>query len=215
MSLQSDFERCLEYAEELESYQQQKLQAQNNIMFVGNEIERLNKKFNICMIVCVIAVFFTILLFSKFSYDVIPSLVLCTVAFIVSISLGMKAKKQSAELESQKSILIQQCTIDAENCDREIIALINEIKQENLFDIVPADYFYTGAIEFCLAQMRKKLANTATEAFQQLEAEIKRLEQMEHFEQMHIAEMEQLGNIKRAVDINTFVTLMEQENKRT
>ena len=183
-------------------------------MFVGNESERLNKKFNICMIVCIVSTIFILLFLAKFDVDSLPVLVLCIIVFTVSLFIGIKTKKQSADFESQKAVLIQQHTADAEICDREISALIKEINEERLLEIVPADYFYTAAIEFCLTQMRKKLANTATEAFQQLEAEIKRLEQMEQLEQMHAAEMEQLGSIKRAIDINTLVTIMEQENKR-
>lgn len=215
MSLQNDFERCLEYARALEIKQQQKIQAQNNIMSVGNESERLKKKVSICMIVSALSAILALFLLSRFSPDLMPSLVLCIVTFIVSLCIGNKTRKESIELESQRSVLIQQYTADVERCDREMSDLIDEIHWENLLNIVPADYFYSAAIEFCLSQMRKKLANTATEAFQQLEAEIKRLEQLEQLEQMHVAEMEQLSSIKRSIDINTLATLMEQENKRS
>ncbi|MBQ8310500.1 MAG: hypothetical protein IJX80_05750 [Clostridia bacterium] len=129
--------------------------------------------------------------------------------FIVALFNGIKMRKESNALESQKSHLIQQYTAEAEECEREITRLIQEIYQEDLFDIVPADFFYTAAIEFCLNQVRKKLAVTAKEAFQQLDAEIKRLEQMEYLEQMNNERMEQLNNIKRAIDINTLVTIAE------
>jgi glucosamine 6-phosphate synthetase-like amidotransferase/phosphosugar isomerase protein len=70
-----------------------------------------------------------------------------------------------------------------------------------------------AAIEFCLGQVRKKLANTAAEAFRQLNAEIKRVEQMEYLEQMNSERMEQLESIKRAIEINTLVTSIAEENR--
>ena len=48
MSLQSDFELCLEYAEALEAKQDQRVQAQSNIIFVQNESRRLKNKLRIC-----------------------------------------------------------------------------------------------------------------------------------------------------------------------
>ena len=50
MGLQSDFMRCLEYAEALEAQQDQLSQAQNNIIFMRNESERLKRKLRICTI---------------------------------------------------------------------------------------------------------------------------------------------------------------------
>ena len=47
MSLQYDFERCLEYAEKLEDRQERRVNAQNNIIFVRNESERLKNKLKI------------------------------------------------------------------------------------------------------------------------------------------------------------------------
>ncbi|MBQ8310501.1 MAG: hypothetical protein IJX80_05755 [Clostridia bacterium] len=44
MSLQNDFELCLEYEEALEIKQEQREQAQNGIIFMQNESERLKKK---------------------------------------------------------------------------------------------------------------------------------------------------------------------------
>ena len=221
MSLQDEFELCLEYAEALESKQEQREQAQNSIIFMQNESERLKNKLRLCLILTVVSVVAAFLLLSTVmgSNDVttnglLPMLIFPCGIFIVSLFNGIKAKKESSEFESQKTHLIQQYTAEAEECDREITRLIQEIYREDLFSIVPVDYFYTAAIEFCLTQVRKRLANTAREAFQQLDAEIKRLEHMEHLEQMNYAQMEQLNNIKRAIDINTLVTLAEQDKRR-
>ena len=115
-----------------------------------------------------------------------------------------------AEIESKKASLIQQYTTEAEDCEQKLAYLVNRVYIEELFDIVPKDYFSVAAIEFCLDQIRKKLANTATEAFQQLDAEIKRLEQMEYLEQLNDARAEQLNEIKRAIDLNTLVTIAGQ-----
>ncbi len=221
MSLQSDFELCLEYAETLESKRDQREQAQNNIIFMQNESGRLKNKLRICATLSVLsAIGMLILVFIIIGTDnvnateYLPCLIVPGVVFIVSLFNGIKAKKESDEFESKKPFSIQQYTADAEDCEREIIRLMREIYQEDLFDIVPVDYFYTAAIEFCLTQVRKKLANTATEAFQQLDAEIKHLEQMEYWEQMNNARLEQLNDIKRAIDINTLVTLVEQDKKQ-
>ena len=57
------------------------------------------------------------------------------------------------------------------------------------------------------------MADTAAEAFQQLEDEIKRLEQMEYLEQINAAQMEQLDEIKRAIHVHTLIALAEQNRK--
>ncbi len=219
MSLQSDFQLCLEYAEALEDKQDKLTQAQNNIIFTRNESVRLKDKLRLCTKLSVLfaigIAFFTYMLISFRAIEPISILLVIIIAFIISFSNRVKTKKEFDELESKKAFLIQQNTELAEECRSEITELIKEIYRENLFDIVPMDYFSVAAIEFCLTQVRKKLANTATEAFQQLEDEIKRLEQMAHLEQMNTAQMEQLENIKRAIHINTLVTLIEQDkNKR-
>ncbi|MBE6640056.1 MAG: hypothetical protein E7619_00570 [Ruminococcaceae bacterium] len=219
MSLQSDFQLCLEYAEALEDKQDKLTQAQNNIIFTRNESVRLKDKLRLCTKLSVLfaigIAFFTYMLISFRTIEPISILLVIIIAFIISFSNRVKTKKEFDELESKKDFLIQQNTELAEECRSEITELIKEIYRENLFDIVPMDYFSVEAIEFCLTQVRKKLANTATEAFQQLEDEIKRLEQMARLEQMNTAQMEQLENIKRAIHINTLVTLIEQDkNKR-
>lgn len=219
MSLQSDFQLCLEYAEALEDKQDKLTQAQNNIIFTRNESVRLKDKLRLCTKLSVLfaigIAFFTCMLISFRTIEPISILLVIIIAFIISFSNRVKTKKEFDELESKKDFLIQQNTELAEECRSEITELIKEIYRENLFDIVPMDYFSVEAIEFCLTQVRKKLANTATEAFQQLEDEIKRLEQMARLEQMNTAQMEQLENIKRAIHINTLVTLIEQDkNKR-
>lgn len=219
MSLQSDFQLCLEYAEALEDKQDKLTQAQNNIIFTRNESVRLKDKLRLCTKLSVLfaigIAFFTCMLISFRTIEPISILLVIIIAFIISFSNRVKTKKEFDELESKKDFLIQQNTELAEECRSEITELIKEIYRKNLFDIVPMDYFSVEAIEFCLTQVRKKLANTATEAFQQLEDEIKRLEQMARLEQMNTAQMEQLENIKRAIHINTLVTLIEQDkNKR-
>lgn len=220
MSLQSNFELCLEYAEALEAKQDQLVQAQNNIIFMQNENERIKNKLRLCAILSVLsAVALLLLTFMMVRADtadgreLLPFMVILIIVFIVSFFNCIKTKKESDDFTSKKPFLIQQYTEEADECKNEMTRLVQEIYQEGLFDIVPMDYFSVEAIEFCLSQVRKKMANTAAEAFRQLDAEIKRLEHMEHLEQMNNARMEQLNEIKRAIEINTLVTLMEQENK--
>lgn len=220
MSLQNDFELCLEYAEKLEAKQEQRVQAQNNIIFMKNESERLKNKLRICKVLSALGLsIFVLIIIISFPVAVLitylPCLLISAVVFIVSFFNCIKTKKESNEFESQKPRLIQQYTTNVEECEHEINSLIKKIYQEGLFDIVPADYFYTSAIEFCITQVRKKLANTATEAFQQLDIEIKRLEQMEYLEQMNNAHMEQLNDIKRAIYINTLINLAQQDKKES
>ena len=108
--------------------------------------------------------------------------------------------------------MIQKYTEEAEECEREITEIIRDIYFDDLFDVVPPDYFSVAAIEFCLTQVRRRLATTATEAFRMLDAEIKRLEHLEYLEQMNEAQMEQLSDIKRAININTLITLTANNN---
>jgi len=221
MSLQSDFELCLEYAEMLEAKQAQQLQAQNNISFLHSESERLKGKMKICAIVPVVALaFMAIVFFNSLGsrntemMDVFFSCLIPIIALAVSLFICIKTKKEYDALESQKPFLIQQYAREADECGQEINRLIREIYSENLLDIVPADYFSVAAIEFCLTQVRNKLADTPREAFQLLNAEIKRLEHMEYLEEMNCAQIEELNNIKRAIQINTLVTWVEGEKYR-
>lgn len=220
MSLQSDFELCLEYAEQLEDKQSQRIEAQNNIIFMQNESERIKNKVKVCTALTVLAVIgiviVALLILGDFYFnpiECIPFLGIFIVFFIIVLTIRIKMKKESDEFEARKPSLIQRYTAEAENCEREMMDILKEIDQEDLFDIVPGEYFYVAAIEFCLGQIRKKLANTAAEAFRQLDAEIKREEQMAYLEQMNNARMEQLENIKRAIEINTLVTSIVEENK--
>ena len=222
MSLQSDFELCLEYAEMFEAKRDQLVQAQNNIILMQNEGERLKNKLRVCTTLAILSFiamsFFALMILSEPTInftELIPFVVVFMVVFIIVLFNRIKMKKESNDFESKKPSLIQQYTANAEKCEREIAKLIREIYDEDLFDIVPADYFSTVAIEFCLTRIRTKMATTATEALRQLEAEIKRLEHMEHLEQMNNARMEKLEDVKRAVEINTLVTLaLEEEEKR-
>lgn len=233
MSLQSDFERCWEYAKELETNQDQLEQAQNNIIFIQKQSEQLKNKLRICVVLSVLSAIVGILILSFVLLFIIPAIteivsyfdieeyiyclifpMLPCILFVVALFKGIKTKKELKEFETQKPFLIKKYTEDVKDCEIEITRLVNDIHQKNLLDIVPADYFYTAAIEFCLAQIRKQLAYTAKEAFQQLDAEIKRLEQIEYLEQMNDAHLEQLNNIQRAIDINTFITLSKQNNSQ-
>lgn len=217
MSLQDDFELCLEYAQMVENRQAQQLQAQNNISYLHSESERLSSKMRICTIVAIVAAaFIAILLFSRLGgrgsvIDTLSPMLIPLIAIGVSIFIFIKTKKLHSDLEAQKPYLIQQYAAEADACGREINRLVQEIYSENLTAIVPEDYFSVAAIEFCLTQVRNQLASTPKEAFQLLDAEIKRLEHLEYLEQMNTAQMEELNGIKRAIQINTLVTWAEGE----
>ncbi|MBQ2987715.1 MAG: hypothetical protein IJD59_01265 [Clostridia bacterium] len=219
MSLKGDLELCLEYAESLEDKQAQRVQAQNGIIFIQNESERLKNKLKFCMTLTVLAVIGIVIL----ALAIVACRDIRIELSIFTVSLGvvggvalfnyLKTKKESDELETRKPVLLQQYTAEAETCERDMVELLREIYQEGLFDIVPADYFSVAAIEFCLNQVRKKVATTAPEAFRQLDAEIRRLEHMEHLEQMNNAQMEKLEDIERAINLNTIITAMKEEEK--
>lgn len=222
MSLQSDLELCLGYAQKLEELQEQRVQGQNNIVYLQSESERLKNKKSKCLWVCILSVVIPQLLVLVIMLDnpiagsddgkkrsiifLLCSIVVC-IPFAV---IWLKTRKKLAEHEARKPGLLQQYTAEIEACEREIADLIDEIYDEELTEIVPEEYFSVAAIEFCLSQVHKKLANTATEVFRQLDAEIKRLEHMEHLEQMNDARLEQLSEIKRAIDVNTMVNVAEQ-----
>lgn len=218
MSLQSGLELCLGYAQKLEELQEQRVQGQNNIVYLQSESERLKNKKSKCLWVCILSIVIPQLLVivldpiagsngKKISLIYLFCSIVICIPFAV---IWFKTRKELAEHEARKPELLQQYTAEIENCEREIADLIDEIYDEELTEIVPEDYFSVAAIEFCLSQVHKKLANTATEVFRQLDAEIKRLEHMEHLEQMNDARLEQLSEIKRAIDVNTMVNVAEQ-----
>lgn len=217
MSLRSDFELCLKYAEALENKQEQLARVQNNIIFVQNESERLKNKLRLCTVLSVLSgvgiLGLSLRIFSVQSddrADFFPLVLILLVVFGVSLLVRIKTRKESGEMESQKNRLIRQYTQEAEVYEREIDGLVQEIYREDLFDIVPAEYFCVAAIDFCLTRIRQKMANSASEVFWQLDAEIKHLEQTEHLEQMNDARVAELNGIKRAIQVHTLVTLLEQ-----
>ena len=218
MSLQSDLEFCLEYAEALESKRDQRLQAQSNISYLMAESERLHNKLSKCrttfLLSAIGAVFMAFIVGSMAvstgpigSY--IAFLAILAITAIIALVLYIKTRNEFNDLESKKPSLIQQYAQEAEECEQELIQIVREIYRDKVLDIVPEDYFSVAAINFCLTQVRKKLATTATEAFRQLDAEIKRMEQMAYMEELNNAQLEQLSEIKRAIDINTMVTIAE------
>lgn len=220
MSLERDFELCLEYAEQLESKRDQRAAAQNGIVFMQSESERLKRKIGICTKIsiggAIAALLFVIMCIAAkgFVPEMFPLLIFGGGAFAVSTAILLKTKKESEEFEARKPAIIRQYTEEAEQCGRDMAHIVEEIYSENLLDIVPSDYFSVAAIEFCLSQVRKRLASTPSEAFRLLEAEIKRLEQMEYLEQMNEAHLQRLDEIKRAIDINTLVVSIENRNRR-
>ena len=221
MSLQSDFELCLEYAEELEAQRDKRIEAQENIIFMQNESEKFKKKLKLCNTLSVVSAIggiipLLIIMTSGLIEALvafIPFVIIAVGVFSVAFSNRVKIQKEYNEFEARKPAIIQKYVEEAEECKQEMTRLIMEIEKRDLFEIVPADYFCVAAIEFCLTQMRKKLANTATDAFRQLESEIKRIEQMEYIEELHSARMEELNGIKKAIQVNTLVHLAEY-NKR-
>lgn len=223
MSLQSDFELCLEYAEALEFQRDRQVQAQNNIIFMQKEGERLKNKLRICTILSAVSAAIVLVVALQLFVgkvidameDLVPLVIVMIVVFAVSFANRFKTKKELQEFESQKPVLIRKYMEDADESENEVHRLIEEIDRENLLDIVPADYFSVAAIEFGLNQVRKKIANTATEAFRQLEAEIQHLEQMEYLQQMNDARIAQLNDVKRAIEINTLVTLVNQNQNNS
>ena len=219
MSLENDFELCLEYAQMLESKRDQRTAAQDGIVFMQGESERLKRKVGLCTKLSIggaIAMAFFVFLCIAVKgaiVEMFPGLIRSGGVFAISTGILVKTKKESDEFEARKPELIRQYTEEAEQCGRDMARIVEEIYSENLLDIVPSDYFSVAAIEFCLSQVRKRLASTASEAFRLLEAEIKRMEQMEYLEQMNEAHLQRLDDIKHAIDINTLVVSIENRNK--
>lgn len=213
MSLQSDLELCLGYAERLQTLQERRVQGQNNIVHLHGESERLKNKNSKCLWVCVLSVgipgFFTA--FTDLDTRVgLMFLLIGIVICAVSAVICLKTRRERGAYEARKPELLRQYTAEVETCERELSELIDEIYDEDLTDIVPEEFFYVSAIEFCLSQVHKKLANTATEVFRQLDAEIKRQENMELMQQMNDARLEQMNEIRRAIDVNTMVNVAGQ-----
>ena len=222
MSLQSDLERCLEYAEALETEHDQLVQAQNNIISMQNESTRLKTNLRVFTTLVVLsAIAVSVLVFAIIGIHgtyPMPELYsiagVLTVAFGVSLFKCIKTKKESDRYESQKPFLLQNQIAAADGCKCRMAHLIKEVYRENLLAIVPKDYFSVAAIEFCLTRVRMKMASTAAEALRQLEAEIKRLEQLERLEQMNYAALEQLNDIKRAIEIRALINTAEEEERK-
>lgn len=223
MSLKSDLELCLGYAKRLEDLQEQRVQAQDSIVFLQTEGDRLKKSVRYSTIMGACATGYlglggivgAVKSCSELGFLSSMCLLLifsglATVAFTIFNRRRRSASEALKEIKANKPALLQQYTAVIENCEREIADLIDEIYEEELTEIVPEAYFSVAAIEFCLSQVQKKLANTATEVFRQLDAEIKRLEHMEYLEQMNDAQLEQLSEIKRAIDVNTMVNVAGQ-----
>lgn len=216
MSLQSDLELCLGYAERLQALQERRVQGQNNIVYLHGESERLKNKIGKCLWVCILSVLISgsFAAIAALNTGEVKNGLFCLclgiVVCAVSAVICLKTRKERGAHEARKPELLRQYTAEIETCERELSELVDEIYDEDLTDIVPEEFFYVSAIEFCLSQVHKKLANTATEVFRQLDAEIKRQENMELMQQMNDARLEQMNEIRRAIDVNTMVNVAGQ-----
>ena len=217
MSLQEEFELCLEYAKAFEMKERQQEQIQSNIEFIQNESEKLSNRLGLLKkLIKISAVILAIVVPAAIisgALEMLSVAVFCVLILLVCIPYRKKTKQEFEGVEASRPAIIEKYTQEAEACRRELVALAEEIIDKDLFDIIPEEYFTVAAIEFCLSQIRRKLASTSKEVFLRLDAEIKRLEHMEHLEQLNNAQLESMYEIKRAIDINTLVTLSEQNRR--
>ena len=105
MSLQSDLEYCLEYAEKLEATRDQQVEAQNSIIFLQNETERLKNKLKVCTTLAVLSVIGILFLaFMAFTFIAAESgeglvqlfglLIIAIIVFVISFFKRIKLKSE-------------------------------------------------------------------------------------------------------------------------
>lgn len=86
--------------------------------------------------------------------------------------------------------------------------------KKGYYEIVPMDYFGSEMLEYCISVIDRKLATTLQEAFLLLERELQRQEERMQQQMWHDAQAEQMEQLTNAVNRNTMVTLLVEQERR-
>lgn len=92
-------------------------------------------------------------------------------------------------------------------------ALLQDAHDDGAFEVVPADYFGSEMIEYCISVIDRKLATTLREAFWLLEQELQRQKQRTQQQMMFDAQAAQMERLTNAVHVNTVATVLSNQER--
>lgn len=230
MTIRQELVECLEYAYSLERLDNEVSALQQEIARMHYDENRLQKRKGILGKVSLVCLVFLALLMyvagaaaSAFGLMIVlqedPTVLMTLLLLVFAVvCCGFFWLRTAGNLRRQKQEnVLRRKAIDTEierNMER-MRALVEQARDDGVFETVPVDYFDTGMLEYCISVIDRKLATTFQEAFLLLEQEINRQQQMQQQQMFFDAQTEQMQLLGRAIQANTILTLMqEQKYKR-
>lgn len=230
MTIRQELVECLEYAYSLERLDNEASALQQEIAYLHYDENRLQKRKGIlCKVGLVCLGFLALLMYvagaasSTFGIKTVlledpEALMMLLLLVFAVLCCGFFWLRTAGNLRRKKQEnVLRRKTIDTEigRTMERMRALVEQARDDGVFDTVPVDYFDSGMLEYCISVIDRKLATTFQEAFLLLEQEINRQQQMQQQQMFFDAQTEQLQLLGRAIQANTILTLMqEQKYKR-
>lgn len=219
----SELESCLEYANRLEDLQIQKSDHQSEIVDSSYTQNVYEQRIQICNYVIwgllgILGIFVLVIASSfdassvtdpdEYAVFMLPVFLLISLFITVYIKKNFKHELKYAQDNEKKIIANNSAAIEEIDC--QIIELVQEMVEKNVFEVIPTAYFYSSAIEYIISVFDRRLADSMKEAFKLLEAEIQRSEDMERQNELNESLLHEIQQLKHAVDINTYITYQTQ-----
>jgi len=225
MSIRQQLVNCLEFIEGVEAIYDEIVQRQEHIAWMQSDENRREDRLGSLRTFCIIAIGFCTLfagiglaagkllfLQALFSPET-PACIatwgaIAVITLIVMLCIRSSAKLRRLKAENQKKR--QELEVQIQELQERMRSKLEEGRDEGYYRIVPADYFSSDMLRYCISVIDRKLATTLQEVFLLLEQELQRQEQMEHRQMLYNAQAEQMERLTDAVNVNTMVTMLER-----
>ena len=149
----------------------------------------------------------------KMIMGVLIMLLLIIAAIIGSPILWIRSAKKLRRLKVDNQRKRQELEAEIQELQERMRSKLEEGSDKGYYRIVPADYFSSDMLRYCISVIDRKLATTLQEVFLLLEQELQRQEQLEHSQMLYDAQAERLDRLTDAVNVNTIVTMLAQQER--
>ena len=134
-------------------------------------------------------------------------------AIVFSAALWIRSAKKLRRLKAENQRKRQELAAEIQELQGRMRSKLEEGSDKGYYRIVPADYFSSDMLRYCISVIDRKLATTLQEVFLLLEQELQRQEQLEHSQMLYDAQAERLDRLTDAVNVNTMVTMLAQQER--
>lgn len=242
MNIRQQLVNCLEFIEGLEQLGDEMTQWQQKIVCMQNAENRCGERKDRFRTIFLIVTGFAVLfagaaIASVYSYmnesnvDLQQLLIMAEdigvtsnisvfsipmLAIAVIVGLGYAWLRSASKLRrvvAENQMKRQQIEVKIQEVQARMRERFEYGREEGYFSIVPADYFSSEMLRYCISVIDRKLATTLQEAFLLLEQELQRQEQMAQQQWLFDAQAEQMERLTNAVHVNTMVTLLSNQER--